>query len=152
MALRNCLHPVGFELETLKGSKPQGSSQLPASQKSLLFLKYEELTKDTLFYVRKLAKFMGKLFSRDEEGEGLPERIVKLCSFDNLSNLEVIKNGQDRPISSLQIDNSAYFRKGNPGDWKNHLTDNMIERMDHNTKEKLRGSNFEFGVSTITNS
>lgn len=65
---------------------------------SLLFLKYEELTKDTLFYVRKLAEFMGKPFSRDE---GLPERIVKLCSFDNLSNLEVIKNGQDRPISSL---------------------------------------------------
>ena len=32
MALRNCLHPVGFELETLKGSKPQGSSQLPPGQ------------------------------------------------------------------------------------------------------------------------
>ena len=32
MALRNCLHLVGFELETLKGSKPQGSSQLPAGQ------------------------------------------------------------------------------------------------------------------------
>ncbi|KAH0717902.1 hypothetical protein KY285_013933 [Solanum tuberosum] len=119
---------------------------------SLLFLKYEELTKDTLFYVRKLAEFMGKPFSRDEEGEGLPERIVKLCSFDNLSNLEVIKNGKNLPISSLQIDNSAYFRKVKPGDWKNHLTDNMIERMDHITKEKLRGSNFKFGVSTITNS
>ncbi|CAN4078879.1 unnamed protein product [Withania somnifera] len=133
-------HVLGYWKESL--DKPE----------SLLFLKYEELTKDTLFYVRKLADFMGKPFSRDEEGEGVPERIVKLCSFDNLSNLEVIKNGKTQSIASLQIDNSAFFRKGKPGDWKNHLTSSMIERMDLITEEKLRGSSFKFGVSTTTSS
>ncbi|CAN4078880.1 unnamed protein product [Withania somnifera] len=133
-------HVLGYWKESL--DKPE----------SLLFLKYEELTKDTLFYVRKLADFMGKPFSRDEEGEGVPERIVKLCSFDNLSNLEVIKNGKNRPTASMQIDNSAYFRKGKPGDWKNHLTSSMTERIDLTTEEKLRGSSFKFGVSTTTSS
>ncbi|CAN4084113.1 unnamed protein product [Withania somnifera] len=133
-------HVLGYWKESL--DKPE----------SLLFLKYEELTKDTSFYVRKLAEFMGKPFLRDEDEEGLPERIVKLCSFENLSNLEVIKKGKHRPTASFQIDNNTYFRKGKPGDWKNHLTSRIIERMDLITDEKLRGSSFKFGVSTTTSS
>ncbi|XP_060186691.1 flavonol sulfotransferase-like [Lycium barbarum] len=115
---------------------------------SVLFLKYEELTKDTLFYVRKMAEFMGKPFSRDEEEQGVPEKIVKLCSFENLSNLEVNKSGKH---DTFEIDNKNYFRKGKPGDWKNHLTSNMIDIMDNITKEKLSGSSFCFGASSTAN-
>lgn len=48
---------------------------------SLFFLRYEELTNNTLLS----SSCMGKPFSRDEERNKLrdTERIVKLCSFEN---------------------------------------------------------------------
>lgn len=98
------------------------------------------------------ADFIGKPFSKDEEEQGLPESIVEFCSFDKLSNLEVIKKGKNRPTANWQMDNSAYFRKGKPGDWKNHLTANMIDTMDRITQEKVKGISLKFGVSTSSSS
>ncbi|KAL3520494.1 hypothetical protein ACH5RR_018643 [Cinchona calisaya] len=74
----------------------------------VLFLKYEELKKDQLFYVKKLAEFMGKPFSKEEEIEGIPEKIVGMCSFTNLSNLEVNKSGI---CQKGQVENSAFSGK-----------------------------------------
>ncbi|XP_027087614.1 flavonol sulfotransferase-like [Coffea arabica] len=58
-----------------------------ASIKAGLFLKHEVLKKDELFYVKKMAEFMGKPFSKEEEIEGVPEKFIGMC-FKNLSNLE----------------------------------------------------------------
>ncbi|KAL3504480.1 hypothetical protein ACH5RR_034321 [Cinchona calisaya] len=114
---------------------------------TVLFLKYEELTTNTLFWVRKMAEFTGKPFSEEEEMEQVPQRIVELCSFENLSNLEVNKNGKIQSFrTTIEVDNSAFFRKGIIGDWKNHLTDEMKEAMDQITKQKLLGSNLVFGI------
>lgn len=57
----------------------------------VFFLKYEDL-KDTLGYVKKLASFMEKPFSEEEEERGVPQQIVAHCSFESLSNLEVNKS------------------------------------------------------------
>ncbi|KAL3848948.1 hypothetical protein ACJIZ3_010830 [Penstemon smallii] len=113
-----------------------------------LFLKYEELKADTVFYVRKIAEFMCEPFSNEEEHEGMPEKIVRMCSFQSLSGLEVNKTGKFRPIGHVELDNCAYFRQGNTGDWKYHLTPEMAERIDRITEEKLRGSGFSFGLDT----
>ena len=37
---------------------------------------------------------MGYSFSLEEEKEGMVQKIIDLCSFENLSNLEVNKSGQ----------------------------------------------------------
>ncbi|KAK4486858.1 hypothetical protein RD792_006166 [Penstemon davidsonii] len=113
-----------------------------------LFLKYEELKADTVFYVRKMAEFMCEPFSNEEEHEGMPEKIVRMCSFQSLSGLEVNKTGKFRPIGHVELDNCAYFRQGNTGDWKYHLTPEMAERIDTIKEEKLRGSGFSFGLDT----
>ncbi|XVF54468.1 hypothetical protein PTKIN_Ptkin05aG0182700 [Pterospermum kingtungense] len=106
----------------------------------ILFLKYEEMREDTVSYVKKLAKFIGYPFSLEDEGKGLVEKIVKMCSFEHLSNLEVNKNGKHREGTSMAIENKVYFRRGEVGDWKNYLTPEMAAVLDQITMEKLRGS------------
>ncbi|CAI9096579.1 OLC1v1032760C1 [Oldenlandia corymbosa var. corymbosa] len=110
----------------------------------VLFLKYEDLKKKTSFCVKRLAEFMGKPFSHQEEVEGLPEKMVKLCSFENLSNLEVNKVGKVEATGQKEIGNGAFFRKGIIGDWKNCLTSEMIETLDRITREMFTGSDLVF--------
>lgn len=107
----------------------------------ILFLKYEELMKKTVFYVKRTAEFMGYPFSLEEEKEGKIQSIVEFCSFEKLSNLEINKTG--KYSEDIPVENKALFRKGKVGDWKNYLTPEMAERLDGITKQKLG----EFGLS-----
>ncbi|KAL3596298.1 hypothetical protein D5086_007935 [Populus alba] len=107
---------------------------------NVLFLKYEDLKKDTTFYVQKLAQFMERPFSVDEKSKGAVKDIIKLCSLENLSNLEVNKTGTFHLCSKAKVDNNAFFRRGNVGDSKTCLTPTMIKRLDEITKAKFRGS------------
>ncbi|MFQ6641949.1 hypothetical protein Gotur_016710 [Gossypium turneri] len=78
---------------------------------------------------------MGYPFSSEEQQQGVPENIVKMCSFDNLSGLKVNKTGRHR-----ETENNIFFRKGKIGDWKNYLTTEMAQRLDQRTMQKLSGS------------
>ncbi|GAA0164914.1 transferase [Lithospermum erythrorhizon] len=111
---------------------------------NVMFLKYEDMKENTLFYIKKLAEFLGEPFSQEEEMEGVPEKIMNMCSFENLSNLEVNKTGIHREGSAVEIGNNAFFRKGEVGDWKNHFTQKMKEKIDQTTQDKLHGSGFTF--------
>ncbi|KAK9284551.1 hypothetical protein L1049_023726 [Liquidambar formosana] len=113
----------------------------------VMFIKYEDMMRDTVLYVKRLAEFMGYPFSSEEEREGAVEKIIELCSFENLSNLEVNKNGM-RPPRSLVAENNAFFRKGKVGDWQNHLTTEMAERLNQITDQMLGRSGLRFDVSS----
>ncbi|XVE81689.1 hypothetical protein DITRI_Ditri15bG0085600 [Diplodiscus trichospermus] len=112
----------------------------------ILFLKYEDMMKETESYTKKLADYLGCPFSLEEERGGKIQEIIELCSFDNLSNLEVNKTGIHH-IKSDSLQNSAYFRKGKVGDWRNYLTREMGERIDSIMEQKLSGSGLTFRVS-----
>ncbi|KAB5573054.1 hypothetical protein DKX38_000248 [Salix brachista] len=107
----------------------------------VLFLKFEDLKEDIVFNLKKLAEFLGVPFTDEEEKEGVVEEIARLCSFDNLRNLEVNKNGV-RPLSGAP--NSAFFRKGEVGDWVNYLSPSMAENFLDIIEEKLTGSGLTF--------
>ncbi|KAG8079797.1 hypothetical protein GUJ93_ZPchr0007g3067 [Zizania palustris] len=101
----------------------------------VLFLKYEDLLRNTGEHLRKLAEFMGRPFSAAEEAAGTVESVVELCSFDNMKNLDVNKTGAiERKYHSVAHD--AFFRKGVTGDWVNH----MSSRLDEIFHDKLRGT------------
>ena len=119
-------HVLGYWKESLE--KPQ----------KVLFLKYEEMKEQPIANMKRLAKFLGCPFSLEEEAKGVVNDISRLCSFDNLSNLEVNKNGK----SLNGTDNNAYFRWGQVGNWTNYLTTEMIEKLDCITEEKFHG----FGI------
>ncbi|XP_074376269.1 cytosolic sulfotransferase 5-like [Apium graveolens] len=102
----------------------------------VLFMRYEDVKNEPQVQLRRLAQFLGKPFSQDEENRYLADQIITLCSFDNLSNLEVNNTGKNRQ----QVSNGAYFRNGVVGDWKNYLSEDMVSRLDQITEEKFRGS------------
>ncbi|KAG5564537.1 hypothetical protein RHGRI_000647 [Rhododendron griersonianum] len=101
----------------------------------IFFITYEEMKRDTFVKVKRMAEFLGQPFSMEEETERVVEEIIELCSFGKLKNLEVNKNGSRNP----SFKNDVFFRKGEVGDWRNHLTPQMVERLDQITNEKLPG-------------
>ncbi|XXG47829.1 hypothetical protein AAC387_Pa02g2404 [Persea americana] len=99
----------------------------------VLFIKYEELKEDPTFYLRRLAEFLGCPFSEEEERKGIIEKIQRLCSFESLRSLDVNKSGK----TEVGIETKIFFRRGVVGDWENHLTAEMIERLDQLTQQKF---------------
>ncbi|KAK4734834.1 hypothetical protein R3W88_009095 [Solanum pinnatisectum] len=106
----------------------------------VLFLTYEDMKKNPNVCVTKLAKFLDKSFCDGEEDQ--VQEIIKLCSFDNLRNLEVNQTGVQHFSSQFAIENRHFFRKGEVGDWRNHLTVEMAQQLDQITKQKLGGTGF----------
>ncbi|KAI3682362.1 hypothetical protein L1987_82299 [Smallanthus sonchifolius] len=101
--------------------------------KNVLFLTYEDMNINTMNNVKRLAKFLGYPFTEEEEAEGAVQGIIRLCSYENLS--EVNKHGNLRE----DIPNGAFFREGKVGDWTNYLTGEMNRIIDEITKEKFYG-------------
>lgn len=121
-------HVLGYWKESLE--RPE----------KVMFFKFEEMKEEPTLHLRRLAEFLGCPFSPGEETQGVADDILRLCSFDNLSNLDVNKSGK---LSSGE-ENSTFFRKGEVGDWMNYLTAEMVERLDCINEEKLQGSGLKF--------
>ncbi|CAM0149000.1 unnamed protein product [Urochloa decumbens] len=90
----------------------------------VLFLKYEEILCEPVVNLKKLAKFMGCAFEEEEEKGG---------------DMEVNKSGHN-----YLTKNDGFFRKGVIGDWRNHLTPDMAEKLDKIVEEALQGSGLSF--------
>ena len=125
-------HVLGYWKESLE--RPE----------KVLFLKYEDMKEDTVSQVKRIAEFVGFPFSEEEESEGVCEQILELCSFRNLKELGVNKHGQFIP----NFENKLFFKKGEVGDWANHLNASMVERVEMLVEEKLFGSGLSFRVSS----
>ncbi|KAL3526632.1 hypothetical protein ACH5RR_011288 [Cinchona calisaya] len=117
-------HVLGYWKESLE--RPE----------KILFLRYEEMKRDPRKEVTKLASFLGRPFTNVDE----VDKVLGRCSFERLKSLEVNKNGTE---SWSGIPKSAYFRRGVVGDWENHFTQEMKERLDEITRNKFGGSGLE---------
>ncbi|XP_058075629.1 cytosolic sulfotransferase 13-like [Magnolia sinica] len=115
----------------------------------VMFLKYEDLKREPVAPVKRLAEFLGCPFTPQEDREGMLHDILKLCSFENLSNLEVNKIGKTRHGNNdpYEVEHKHLFRRGEVGDSLNYLTTQMIERLDQIMEEKLQGYDLTFQVS-----
>eukprot|EP00262_Sarcandra_glabra_P015951 TRINITY_DN5034_c0_g1_i1.p1 TRINITY_DN5034_c0_g1~~TRINITY_DN5034_c0_g1_i1.p1 ORF type:complete len:373 (-),score=51.14 TRINITY_DN5034_c0_g1_i1:361-1479(-) len=118
-------HALGYWKESLE--RPQ----------KVFFFKYEDMMNDSKNQLKRMAEFLGYPFSKEEEAEGALDKILKLCSFEKLSNLETKK-------VYPKFENHIFFRKGKVGDWVNFLTPQMTERLDQVMKEKLGDSGLAF--------
>jgi hydroxyjasmonate sulfotransferase len=78
-------------------------------------------------------------FSKEEEERGVVDAIVELCSLDTLKNTKVNRDGSDKLLKFLQ---------GVVGDWSNHMTPEMAQRLDKIVEDALQGSGFTFNGST----
>ncbi|KAL9690735.1 hypothetical protein QQ045_011143 [Rhodiola kirilowii] len=88
-------------------------NEYKADPDSVMFLKYDDMKNDVVSVIKKLSEFVGT--GRCSEVE--TAEIARLCSFENLKELEVNKSG----MSIEGFENRSLFRKGEVGDWVNHL-------------------------------
>lgn len=125
-------HVLGYRNVSLE--KPQ----------KVFFITYEGLKDDPKTQVKRLAEFLGCPFQGNDEGEKELEDIVRNCSFETLSNLEV--NKSDDLLRNFMLPYNSFFRKGQVGDHLNFLKPEMIERIDAITKEKFLSLGFSYGI------
>ena len=72
--------------------------------------------------MKKLAEFMGRPFGEEDE--------------------EAVDKGNAKSVLT-GIPKYSFFRLGVVGDWKNHFTDDMADRLDQLTRIKLEGSGLQ---------
>lgn len=109
----------------------------------VLFLKYEDVLRDPITNVEKIAEFTGQPFSDAEKEAGIIESIVKLCSLENLKASAMNSTSNYQRLMK-EVHSESFFRKGVVGDWANYVTPDMAERMDKFLAEKFHGSGFSF--------
>ncbi|XP_025092467.1 sulfotransferase 1A1-like [Pomacea canaliculata] len=98
---------------------------------------FEDMKKDPLGTVRLLAQFLGVPAPPE-----LCEQIADACGFQKMKEANDAKQLPEW-LSSLGNFNSHMYRKGEVGDWKNHLTVAQSERLDAAVKE-LDGLDYHF--------
>ncbi|VAI79183.1 unnamed protein product [Triticum turgidum subsp. durum] len=118
-----------------------------ARPREVMFLRYEEIMSDTPKVIRKLASFLGVPFTREEESGGVVEQVADLCGFTSLSSVDpnrVDRVEVEHAGVKLVVNPSSLFRKGEVGDWVNHMSKDMAARMDQLVAEKFKGSGLTF--------
>ncbi|XP_074315049.1 cytosolic sulfotransferase 6-like [Silene latifolia] len=114
-----------------------------AQPEKVLFLKYEDLKNDPVKNLKRLAEFIGMSFSSKEETEGVITQIINLCSLKNLKELQVNKGGV---VIHQDLDTKFFFRNGQVGDWTNHFTPLMAEKMDMMIQQKFKDTGLSFDL------
>ncbi|XBI51621.1 hypothetical protein VPH35_034109 [Triticum aestivum] len=102
---------------------------------TVLFLKYEEIKLDPAQVVRRLASFLGIPLTEEEEGSSVAEEVARMCSFETLTGLEVNHVGGVSHRNKVHVDKYVFYRKGEVGDWANHMSREMGEKLDRIVQE-----------------
>jgi len=108
---------------------------------NMLFLKYEDMKKDLSSTIYKCAKFL------NVEDCITHEDVLRLC--DHLKFDRMQKNPAVNIESYLSFNNdnehgAKFIRKGQIGDWKNYMSNELSERFDEWTRENTAGTGLEF--------
>jgi hypothetical protein len=116
--------------------------QASQNDRSILFLKYEDMKKDHTGNVARLASFLDV-----QADTALIDKVVTLSSFQSMAtgqntNFDWVPQKADKP---------KHFRKGDIGDWRNHFTAEQSQQMDDLFLEKMKdtGLQFDFGDGVI---
>ena len=103
---------------------------------NILFMKYEDIKKDVLKAVKKVAEFMGCDIDPDHA-----KTIANQVDFDYMNEsfdmLEVMGKYHKPGVV-------GHFRKGNVGNWRNLFSEEQSARMDAMYHKKLVGNGLEF--------
>lgn len=111
---------------------------------NLLFLKYEDMKKDLKASIRQVAAFLGKDLT-EEQVAALDDHL----SFNSMKknpalNLEPILVMMEKPSLDKTNPNETFIRKGQVGDWKNYMSQELSAKFDAFTEDNIKGTGLAF--------
>ena len=107
----------------------------------MLFVTFEQMKQDLLGVIGRVAAHLGKELTKEQL-----EKLERHLSFSSMKDNPAV-NKEDRGYvkpDSASGERRAFMRKGQTGDWKNHLSPEVARRMDEWMEESLRGTGLRF--------
>ena len=108
---------------------------------NILFISFEEMKKDLPGVIERVSEFLNKDLSKSNILE-----LANHLSFKNMKKNAAV-NKEDVLEAMRKMNGSekgSFMRKGETGDWRNHLTDEQLERIMKWEKRQLAGSDLQF--------
>jgi len=102
---------------------------------NFLFLFYEDMKSDLQGEIDKVCKFLGKTLSEEQRG-----RLLSHLKFDNFSKNPAVN--AESEFGHRQ--KGSFIRKGKTGDWKNHFSSELNDRVDEWIRKNLESSDLKF--------
>lgn len=82
-------------------------------------VRYEDMKLEPVATFTKAVRFIGIDCSEEQI-----EQAIKLSDFEKLKSEEQLQGFKEKPYKT-----AAFFRAGQVGDWRNHLTDKQVEQL-----------------------
>lgn len=133
------------------------------NEDNVLFMTYEDIKKDTKFWVLKIANFLGNKYGQNLRDD--PEVVDRILEFTSVARMKELSRAErkmhikmlcDTPReklprwAALTLRASGYLsrmpmtgdfvRKGVVGDWRNHFSAEQVQRLKQRIAEKTTGS------------
>ncbi|XP_070573639.1 sulfotransferase 1B1-like [Ptychodera flava] len=113
------------------------------NEQNVLFLKYEDIVKDLGQYIRKIAAFLEQDHLTNEKFD----KIVKLCTFDNMKKDPVDTAMILSKAWKYDISSNPFVREGKIGGWKEYFTEEQNTQFDQVYKRWIGDSGLEMEFS-----
>lgn len=113
------------------------------NEPNILFLKYEDLKRDLKSNIRKIANFLEKSLT-DKQVDTLAEHVSFKSMKENPAvNLKPIIDFKNGP-NYFERTGKCFIRKGEIGDYKNCMNEELIEKFDKWILENSKGTDLDF--------
>lgn len=109
------------------------------NEDNILFLRFEDMKADLPSVIKQVASFLGRTVTETEL-----HLIADHCSFGSMSKNKYVNNEDILALPSERAKNMKFMRKGQVGDWKNHLTSVQLEAFQKWTAKHLAGTDFPY--------
>lgn len=108
---------------------------------NILFLKYEDMKKDLPSTIHKCAKFLGVADCITQED------VMRMCDHLNFDRMQKNPAVNIESYLNFNRDNEKgpqFIRKGQIGDWKNYMSNELSDRFDEWTRINTADTGLEF--------
>lgn len=96
-----------------------------------IFIKYEDLLKNTTLELKKVIEFLSKIINFKVDHKKI-DMSVDLSKFDKLKKYEQKKGFIE------SSDKNIFFRKGEKNQWKNQLSNTQIKKIENEFKKEMK--------------
>ncbi|KAG7269537.1 hypothetical protein CRUP_025261, partial [Coryphaenoides rupestris] len=107
-------------------------------KRNILYLFFEDMKENPAREIRRIAKFLGHHLSED-----IVNNIVQLTTFDAMQK-NPMANYSSIPETIFNRKVSDFLRKGEVGDWKNHLSPEENAAFEQHYQETMSGCEIPF--------